>query len=843
MAMKVRQTQLMLIIDNMNVPLSSKATVYQDVMDAWTKSMIMLDKLISGVPQSVESGEALLGLCAWHIYPDICALGKTSTMVEQQDTLVKKGGLVTIGLHSARREPEPGISWSMPLAHLRYYGKAVISQGAVGSQKLRVTFDRIIQVAMGSMLSTWGSEYTDLEEVAQFMIAFGQMLRSQNQAAAQSEWPTLILEQWEHYINSNDKGKSEMARYIALGQRRYGKFLGDAGRHSPPCFGLSDPSFFLQFQDSEQSIASLRSVAQKIGDLSLDGAIIRCFHPTQTGGRMIEYASLLPQSIPNVEQKKHRRWLVLPVLRQQGSPISAQDKEELRRAKEVYLRQERAIIKRSLTIIELLGEPCGFLDEETIIVKPPFFGLDASGFTWADIPAPRSLDYLLKCSSKPGTKDDNDVEAARRRCAGWQVGHLHHDYKHVKYHFLLGRASSVAVFRPVPSHQGTASSLKMPIDFVTQSIRSGHIDAAKFSKYFGSKKSHYEIQHGHDIDPYTANPSLQFGHVDAPMVTQDPDGCVPTTGSYFESLIALARAYEVYVNLPSAEVDLNVISSPLYSSQWATTALLHKHPVMTRESSLACVTMFDTGYLDLDLGVFREVIAISSANTIYASEILFCDPSHLSIHALRHVTGNIGKPGLALLLSPRDTILREPDLETWELVNHVAFDGKSENNFAATSLHLSLTGYEQALNLGRHGNRDKEAFYVEAVVSVHDHGSWMADVDLLHLAHNVLRQQDMCSRLVILPTTCEHEPSNKNDTSFIAKLTSIDNWYEFIDRPGNAAVVRAFGNWVARLALAAIPRADDETLLVVSKNICWACVRSRLERWQDRNPDRLFILH
>lgn len=826
--MKVRQTQLMLIIDNINVPLSGKPTVYQDVMDAWTKSLIMLDKLISGVPQSVESGEALLGLCAWHIYPDVCALGKTATMVEQQDALVKKGGLVTIGLHSARREANPGISWSMPLAHLRYYGKAVMSQGAVGSQKSRVSFNRIIQVAMGSMLSTWGSEYTDLEEVAQFMIAFGQMLRSQNQAAAQSEWPTMILEQSENFINCNDKAKSETARYIALGQRRHGKFLGDAHDHPPPCFGLSDPSFFLQFQDSEQSIASLRSIAQTTSNKSLDGAIIRWVRSSQSGDRITEYASLVTQSVPNMEQKRHRRWLVLPVFRQEGISTSAQVEEELQRLRMAYLRREQAIVKRSLTIIGLLGEPCGFLDEETMIYQHRSLISDPNGFIWSNKPAPRSLEYLLQCSSKPGAKDDADVEAARRRRVGWQVGHLDHGYKNVEYEFLFGRAGRVAVFRPVPFQQETASSFELPIGFVTQSIRSGHIDAARFSKYFAIKQSHHNIYTGEGSARQPADPS---------SIT-DPGGSVPTTGRYFESLIALARAYEVYVNLPNADVDLNVISSPLYSTQWATAALLHKDPIMTRESSFACVTMFDTGYLDIDPEVFGEVIAISSANTIYASEILFSDPSRISIHALRQVTGNVGKPGLALLLSPRDTILREPDLESWELVNHAPFDGKSENNFAATSLHLSLTGYQQALNLGRHGIRDKEAFYVEAVVSVHDHGSWMADVDLLHFAQHTPRQKG----IVVLPATCEHDPSDKNDTSFFPKLTSIDNWYEILDRPRNTAIVRAFGNWVARLALAAIPRADDETLLIASKDICWACVQARLKVWRNGNPDNLLVL-
>ena len=57
------------------------------------------------------------------------------------------------------------------------------------------------------------------------------------------------------------------------------------------------------------------------------------------------------------------------------------------------------------------------------------------------------------------------------------------------------------------------------------------------------------------------------------------------TGKYFKSLIALARAREVYINLSEAEVDLNVISNPLWSTQLATAALLGKYQVMKRAAS------------------------------------------------------------------------------------------------------------------------------------------------------------------------------------------------------------------------------------------------------------------
>ena len=249
---------------------------------------------------------------------------------------------------------------------------------------------------------------------------------------------------------------------------------------------------------------------------------------------------------------------------------------------------------------------------------------------------------------------------------------------------------------------------------------------------------------------------------------------------------------------------------------------------ITRNVSLACVSMFDTGYLDLQTEDLDDVLAISSGNALYASEILLCDPTcPPKEHALRHLIGNVGKPGLALLLSPRDTILREPDFETWQLVNHDKFEGVFEDSFASTSLHLSLTGYEQPLNIQRHGGRDKEAFYLEAVISAHENGAWVADLNFSDLFRNIYQAKGdlpLRSPLRFLPPTCKHDAAEESDTTAFPILSSIDNWYEYLDRPSNAAIIRARGNWIARSAFAAI-RLPEQEKLIGSEKICWACVK------------------
>lgn len=193
--------------------------------------------------------------------------------------------------------------------------------------------------------------------------------------------------------------------------------------------------------------------------------------------------------------------------------------------------------------------------------------------------------------------------------------------------------------------------------------------------------------------------------------------------------------------------------------------------------------MFDTGGIDLELDGLHDVLAISSANTIYAIEALFEDP-YISppSERVRRIIGNVGKPGLALLISPQNTMCREPELETWNLINHNPYDGVRMDSFKGTSLHLKLTGYEMPLNVGDHGTRDKQAFYLEAVISTYDGGLWVADINVLNLAH----KQSLGSiptgellvdrvRLQCLPENCVHSSQEKAVLSEWSYITSVDN--------------------------------------------------------------------
>ncbi len=93
---KKQQTQLVLIVDNVQVPVDGERNTYASVIDAWTKSLIQMEALVKGVSQKAMSGEILLALASWHLFPDLMVV--TVTHVRQNDPLFHLGGMLTLGL-------------------------------------------------------------------------------------------------------------------------------------------------------------------------------------------------------------------------------------------------------------------------------------------------------------------------------------------------------------------------------------------------------------------------------------------------------------------------------------------------------------------------------------------------------------------------------------------------------------------------------------------------------------------------------------------------------------------------------------------------------------------------
>jgi hypothetical protein len=208
-------------------------------------------------------------------------------------------------------------------------------------------------------------------------------------------------------------------------------------------------------------------------------------------------------------------------------------------------------------------------------------------------------------------------------------------------------------------------------------------------------------------------------------------------------------------------------------------------------------------------------MAISAEDSLYIAAPLLCDPATvLEPYELRRVMGNIGRAGLALLIPPQTPNIRKGELEQWNLVNHDAFDGKMENCFTSTSLHLGFSGYERPMLTQQHGGRFIESFFIETKLSVYDRGKWVADLDILKaLDHPELYP-------LVQQPHCEIKPAgHKPDFD----VTAIDSWEELIEPPPGAGVVRAHGNWQARLAATAISIMLGYRTILFHGHGCWGC--------------------
>ncbi|EGX43301.1 hypothetical protein AOL_s00215g37 [Orbilia oligospora ATCC 24927] len=215
--------------------------------------------------------------------------------------------------------------------------------------------------------------------------------------------------------------------------------------------------------------------------------------------------------------------------------------------------------------------------------------------------------------------------------------------------------------------------------------------------------------------------------------------------------------------------------------------------------------------------IHSQLIAISSEDSFFVASQFLQDPSSSITNppTIIRLPGNIGRPGVVLLVAPKS--LRHPNHEN-TLLEDAPFDGGLIDYFRDTTLHLTLTGYELPLELvGRSGARHHETWIFEAATSVHAAGKWIGDINPLELYYTPslhrltslnfdpeVSAENIASMTANCPA-CGRADGNYESIVQIKEgihedLTSIDCWGEFFHRPSNPTVFRAKNNWAARLA-------------------------------------------
>ncbi|RYP47080.1 hypothetical protein DL768_006807 [Monosporascus sp. mg162] len=705
-AMESKQKQLMLIVNNVDVPVSTDPVLLQNVRGVWESSMVAIDKLIQGMAQSVESGAVLLGLTSWHIYPDILVLGKSPTpvQVKQRDALVSPGGILTVGLH-IETSSHHGVYWSLPLAHLRYYGGAVMAEKSLDTQGNRIAILQLFQVAVGSLTRDWP---VDREQIGAF---FGQLWEYVSSIAHKHTdcrtlyWLGSLAQAMEPLQDrcGDSLERKQCLQLMSYGSRRCPGFLTPRSI-VPPFFGVNNLTTFLSFLNSEDDgVEILRQFAQGRANKGI-ASIIR--YTYGTGSRTeyklnYEYATVFPVARhaqkrradgESLEATGHVRWVVTMV-------NYVYDETRLR-----------------------------FCEDRVETGLP---------VEWEGI-------EIL-------TSGDSQLESFR-----WNKP-------------------------PRMLADGLAEFDEGFLDVLL------HDSASLFGKN--------SVEDGESVD---------WGHIDFRFVAGDPNRV-----ALFES-ISEEDSHSAHAKAFTHTVDLSVITRPQFR--------FSAFP-MDIGKTFACIALFESGSCSVNPDSLRNVMAMATGDSIYIAAALLCDPMETpEPHEVRRIRGNIGKPGIAMLIPPKE-IQDKHSSPDWRVVNHNRYNGKTEDSFQSTSLHLRFTDYTLPIDIGLHGLRDFEIYFLESVVSVHDRGRWVADIDILGVLDSPLLHR-------VYLDQCHHDPLMAIEQELIEnpRLTTIDDWNEILDSSGKASIARAANNWLGRLATVAYSVHQGHPTIVLPSRFCWTCV-------------------
>jgi hypothetical protein len=648
-------------------------------------------------------------------------------------------------------------------------------------------------------------DYTDFHNST----GLDRMPSLQNKAKIRhTHWLKLMNDAAGQLLKSKGIEQESCRRLIALGQKRC-QLLG---RHSPyviPIMGLRGDMYVSMIDHHEAKVFFLRSVAAQC-NTDPDTLILR-IQVTQPGKiKSYEYLTAKPMpSSASSESVVFKRWV---------------PKNTIDTAKSEWLHQNN---ERFTELSEEEAED----DFEPVH--------DVSWFRWHN---PPSFFLDPPVSTEEIGPDEEDSESTGGLLSRWNP---------------FSRISSTATttqnplitFRPFFGDPKTAAIFQR-VDRPDVELPGDVVSLVEISTAFKNDQ----------INPEKFVRHLAKYQPTGPYSTLGADDDYNLESDVLAGFTSLELANMVFQQLPSATISLHVISYPIMASTlWSMASerptmetddtklsdmyLQSLQPrVLNRQATFSCIAFFESGGFNIDPANLSRVMAMSSGNSIFVAAPLLCDPSvDPPTHGVQRIIGNVGRSGIAFLYPPDNPKTKEWDLGFYQVVRHEEFDGRLDDCFQSTTMHLTFSGYESPIVVGIHGSRFTEAFFLETVVSLHDRGEWIADLDVLSTFNSSLFYS-----LVDQPECKDRAPIPIPDFSVV----TIDSWKELIDQPLQVAVLRAHGNWLARLAAVSLSVRLGIPTVVFGNSCCWTCGEKMLkhiqssESWEgNHNPSNVvFIL-
>ncbi|RAQ41659.1 hypothetical protein AFGD_001119 [Aspergillus flavus] len=751
-----QHSQLRLIIENLSISVNNNSVVFSSVIKAWQSAMEMVQNLLMGISQRVNSGAVLLALSAWRLYPDMDVFCVSNKTVEQEDALMSGAGRQIVGLEDADLSHSTGIFWSLSLSYLRYYGDPVLCRRSVAEDASRVSFNEFTLVALGCLLQrwcTWTQDGLAINSVVEMIISLGDFVGEVSSTFSTNMDMPIASKLVEH---AEERDQRNFWNLVKMGTRRGATFLGPLDEHPPRLFGLSSPQVVLNLlrDDAECQIDAMRAIVRSSPDVGDSTMFIGYTHECQRLGKWQEFTTVVPIATKE-GKKKHVHWVPADVAKVKHN---------------AWLR---------------LGEDYNTTGFDEVISMGEVFGT-------AKIP--------ISIAVRGTDRREPDPEQPLKR------------FRYPK----INDNPAIAVYAA-----GICVS-----DF--------EVFPENLTRFFDNRYFDVEKLEVHLTHVWFAKASPE----------------------YVRSMRALATADQIYKLMPNASVSLSVLRKELGQQKWVPCEDDAEHPYeddkddefvivkrnrsgfevfdVARSESFSCVALFETGTMDLSPDCFTNVMAILSGNSIFASSSILCDPlEDAKPHEIQRLVAYIGKSGVSLLIPPMNPKLRKAEFDTWQLIDHIAFNGSVEDHFDNISIQLSFTRYESPVpGAVFHGVQDVEANYVETLAQVYDGSKWVGDIDILGaLSSNFIER-------ISLPHPCQGHPSRPKPRF---PAVSIDNWDELIDAPSTARVIRAHDNFVGRLAATAISVQKGHLTFVLPKQICWTCIESFTLHSLDELSGGIFI--
>ena len=672
-AKKLSQKQLMLIIQNLTIPVNKDMDVYASVMQAWNTAMITMDKLVEGSSQSVQNGAVLLGLSAWHLYPDLIVLGNVTVNTRQKDSLINPSGIVTLGLQGIEPENSRGVYWSLPLAHVRYYGDPVVSEGCV--QNSRISVDDLWQITLGSLFALWGQANPKLNEAAHLIILMWKNIQEAlitlndpdlEEALTTTSWMNYLAAGARRFLQSSGPEHTFCKNLLGLGQRR-SNLLGRS-KQAIPIFGLTDVSF-VRILKPELRVDYLRKIAPE------------CCNENDCLVIVIRYPR------PQDPTRPYVKFELATASPQRGQQLRSSDRPKH------WVCEESSSPKRSRKKGEELREVRGG-EEYYQLYEDSFPGQlwDNRRFNWVNPPA-IFLDTTFDTKDRNGGEAPEGTKKAKR----WSLFSRREPQipPVAAFELVCGDALSAALFRRVNLEGVRFQRVFKERARVKKEITSQDLAAAFSSGMVSPANFLYFLNKG------VPEPSPSIGQPDSDEhLDSEGHNHLKVT----EALRAVATTTLVYATLPNVTMALSIIQQgPLFKAQWvqhrgdakdlesqdSVNRLLPYR--LSRPATFACVAMFESGGFDLKPDILDRVMAVSAGDSIYVAAPVLCDPAvRTKPHEVRRIVGNVGRPGLAFLIPPSSPRMKQIDLHTYRVINHNPYDGNLEDCFQNTSLHFEF---------------------------------------------------------------------------------------------------------------------------------------------------------